>query len=92
MITKRMVYISHMHRTQIYLPKSLYQSIDLIAKREKKSKAEIIRTMLEATVEKKLGQETLGDAFDKLIQIGEKLNLNGPKDLSTNHDAYLYKE
>ncbi len=89
MITKRMVYISHMHRTQIYLPKSLYQSIDLIAKREKKSKAEIIRSMLEATVEKKLGQETLGDALERF----SKHAIKGlPTDLSINHDKYLYDE
>jgi hypothetical protein len=35
-------------------------------------------------------QESLGEALLRLAQVGKKLRLTGPKDLSTNHDDYLY--
>ena len=50
-----MLYISHMIRTQVYLPKDLYQHIDLVAKREKKAKAQVIREVLDEGIKKKHG-------------------------------------
>src|SRR3990167_6306378 len=41
-----MLYIRHMIRTQVYLPRDLYRDIDLIAKREKKAKAQEIRQII----------------------------------------------
>jgi len=79
-----------MIRTQIYLPKQLYQEIDLVAKREKKPKAQVIRESLERALEKKA--ETIGEALGKLINAGKQFHLHGPKDLSTNHDKYLYED
>lgn len=79
-----------MIRTQIYLPKQLYQAIDLVAKKEKKAKAQVIREVLERALEKKA--ETIGDALGKLIDAGKKFHFHGPKDLSTNHDKYLYED
>ena len=80
-----------MIRTQIYLPKSLYQNISLIAKREKKPKAAVIRSVLEEMVEEKLNKESLGETLNKLIEAGKQLSMNGPTDLSTNHNKYLYE-
>lgn len=80
-----------MIRTQIYLPKTLYQEVDLIAKEEKKTKAQVIRESLEHAL-KTRKKETIGEALGKLIDAGKKFHLRGPKDLSTNHDKYLYED
>lgn len=79
-----------MIRTQIYLPRQLYQTIDFVAKRERKPKAQVIREFLEEGLKKKEGNA--GKALLELAALGKKLNLKGPKDLSTNHDKYLYEE
>ncbi len=82
-----------MIRTQVYLPKALYQQVDLVAKREKKAKAQVIRETLEEGLDKKQeAQETVGEALLRLAALGKKLKLRGPRDLSTNHDKYLYEE
>ncbi len=74
-----------MIRTQVYLPEDLGMEIKLKAKRDKKSKAEIIRAALErGLVERKASN--LGDELLKIASLGGR----GPKDLSTNHDDYLY--
>lgn len=79
-----------MIRTQIYLPENLYREIGLIARKEKKAKSQIIREALEKDVNKRRG--SVGEALLKLAELGKKLNLRGPKDLSINHDKYLYGE
>ena len=80
-----------MIRTQVYLPKILYQQVALIAKREKKAKAQVIRESLERSL-RETKTETVGEALSKLVELGKKLKLSGPKDLSTNHDKYLYED
>lgn len=75
-----------MIRTQVYLPKTLYQQIDLVARREKKAKAAVIRERLEKSLKDNKPRETVRDAFLRLAAIGGK----GPKDLSKNLDDYLY--
>jgi len=80
-----------MIRTQVYLPKMLYSQVSLIAKREKKAKAQVIRESLKRGL-KGTKTETVGEALLKLAELGKKLNLRGPKDLSTNHDKYLYED
>ncbi|MBI3283194.1 ribbon-helix-helix protein, CopG family [Candidatus Curtissbacteria bacterium] len=79
-----------MIRTQIYLPKDLYRNIDLIARREKKAKAKIIREALEKSLSQKQGNA--GDTLLRIAKLAEKLNAKGPKDLSTNIDKYLYDQ
>lgn len=87
-----MLYIRHMIRTQVYLPKTLYQEVSIVARIEKKARAQVIRDMLEEGISNKKLKETIGQALNKLIKVGKKLNLRGPKDLSTNHDKYLYED
>lgn len=83
----------YMIRTQLYLPKALYQEIDLVAKREKKPKAEIIRDALEEGLQKKKAKTNAGDALLRLAALGKKLNVkNDDPHLSTNIDKYLYEE
>jgi metal-responsive CopG/Arc/MetJ family transcriptional regulator len=81
-----------MIRTQVYLPEQLYKSIKLQARLEKKPAAQIIRDVLEEGIEAKKPTQTLGEALLGLAELGKKLNLSGPTDLSTNIDKYLYEE
>ncbi|MBF8250045.1 MAG: 1 protein [Candidatus Levybacteria bacterium] len=78
-----------MIRTQIYLPKELYQEVDWVAKKEKKAKAQIIREAIEKEMNKKRGNA--GDVLLKLAAMAKKYKWKGPKDLSVNHDKYLYE-
>ncbi len=77
-----------MIRTQIYLPEELYREIGWLAKKEKKAKAQVIREAIEKKVEKKRGNA--GETLLKLAAMAKKYKWKGPKDLSTNHDKYLY--
>ena len=85
-----MLYIRHMIRTQVYLPKPLYQNIDLVAKKEKKTKAAVIRELLDEGVSKKRGNA--GKVLLEVAALAKKYKWKGPRDLSTNHDKYLYEE
>lgn len=76
-----------MIRTQVYLTEDIYTRIQLAAKREQKKAAAIVRELLQKGLVKKKKQ-TLGEALLELSKIGAK----GPRDLSTNHDTYLYEE
>lgn len=79
-----------MIRTQVYLPKSLYQHIDLVAKKEKKAKAQVIREVLEEGVKGKQGNS--GKVLLEIAAMAKKYKWKGPKDLSRNIDKYLYEE
>jgi len=79
-----------MIRTQIYLPKELYQNLNLTAKKENKTKAQVIREALNEGLKKKRGNAA--GALLELAQLGKKLKLKGPKDLSQNIDKYLYED
>lgn len=81
-----------MIRTQVYLPKSLYRDIKLAALKDKKPTAQVLREALIVGLEKKKPKETLGQAMQELIDLGKKLKISGPTDLSTNHDKYLYED
>lgn len=81
-----------MIRTQVYLPKILYQQVSLIAKRENKAKAQVVREALEEGLEKRNRYSNAGQALLELAELGKKLRLKGPKDLSVNIDKYLYED
>lgn len=83
-----MLYISHMIRTQIYLPKHLYQNMQLIAQRENKSVAEVIRELLNQALSQETEQHDAGKTLLALAKLGGR----GPADLSVNLDNYLYGE
>lgn len=87
-----MLYISHMIRTQVYLPKDLYRNIDLIAKREKKAKAQVIRDTLVEGLKKGKTHKAAGHVLLEIAAMAKKHNWRGPKDLSTNIDKYLYEK
>lgn len=79
-----------MIRTQIYLPEDLYREISWLAKKEKKAKAQVIREALVKEVEKNKGNA--GETLLKLAAMAKKYKWKGPRDLSINHDKYLYEE
>lgn len=79
-----------MIRTQVYLPKELYQTIDLVAKKEGKPKAQVIRDVLEKGMEQK--QKNAGEVLLEIAAMAKKNKWKGPRDLSRNIDKYLYEE
>ena len=84
---KRMVYIRCMLRTQLYLPEDLRREIDVVARKEKKPAAQVIRELLKTGINARQ-QESIGHAFARLALVKAK----GPKDLSANLDQYLYEQ
>ena len=84
--------IKHMVRTQVYLSENLQKNIKLVARKEKKSAAQVIREALEKGLAKKAPKRSVGEALLELAAIGKRYNIKGPTDLSTNHDKYLYEE
>lgn len=76
-----------MIRTQIYIPEALHSQLKLLASRQRKSLAEVLREFIKQGMVKKqnTGAKSLG-ALTKLKITG------GPKDLSKNMDKYLFQE
>ena len=63
----------------------------MLVRKHKKSKAEIIRTALNKglniwNTEHNSGAEVLL----RLVELGKKHNVKGPRDASVNHDFYLW--
>lgn len=87
-----MLYVRCMIRTQVYLPKDLYQNIDLVAKREKRAKAQVIREALEKGLGVSKREQNTGTVLLEIAAMAKKYNWKGPRDLSRNHDKYLYEE
>lgn len=80
-----------MFRTQVYLPKPLYHRIGELARKTQKPKAQVIRELLEQGMEGRR-QQTIGQALQGLVQIGQEMKVKGPADLSSNIDHYLYDD
>lgn len=78
------------HRTQIYLPESLYRLIIEKANKEEISMASMIRKIIEKSIIKeekknKKNKDKAWKEFFRLAGIGDI----GLTDISTNHDKYL---
>lgn len=78
-----------MIRTQIYLPEDLYQEVRLVAKKEGKKSAQVVRDLLSEGLIRRRKKGTIGEAFLDLASVAVK---GGPPDLSTKHDKYLYDD
>ena len=77
-----------MVRTQIYLPEEQYKELIQIARRQDKPMAEIIRTYIKIGLKREETIDKSGrEVMLSLIGIAKG---KGPKDLSINHDHYLY--
>jgi hypothetical protein len=82
-----------MIRTQVYLTEEQAQTIKLRSKQEQKPEAQVIRELVDRglTVHAPgAKRKSTGEALLELAELGERLGLTGPIDLSTNHDDYLY--
>lgn len=79
-----------MMRTQIYLPKQLYQRIADVARKGRKPKAQVIRDLLEQGLDRERHDRAVsaGEALQRLVQISAR----GPRDLSRDIDRYLYTD
>jgi hypothetical protein len=81
-----------MNRTQVFLTDEQLQDIKLLAKRENKREAVVIRELLDTgrKVSHSTHHESTGDALLRLAKLGEKLQVKAPSDLSSRIDDYLY--
>ncbi len=80
-----------MLRTYLYIPDELEKKINYTAKQQKKSKAAVVRYALEAGFESIEKQKPGGaEVLLQLAEIAKKYQIRGPKDLSENHDYYLW--
>lgn len=78
-----------MLKTYLYIPEQLKEKIFRTAKAQKKSRAEIIRNALEKGLESE--KEYSGaEALLELVKFAKKHKAKGPRDLSVNHDYYLW--
>ena len=80
-----------MLKTYLYIPEGLNQKINLTAKTQNKSKAEIIRQALEKGIIQ-VGQQATSSAqlLLKLTEMGHQHALKGPKDSSPKIDELLW--
>jgi uncharacterized protein YaiL (DUF2058 family) len=81
-----------MLKTYLYIPDELDKKVTRITKAKKISKAEFTRDAIKEKVERVERSENYSsaDIFLKLAEMGKKYNLKGPKDLSKNHNKYLW--
>jgi plasmid stability protein len=83
----------HMIRKQVYLTEELDQAIRIAAQREGKAEAQVIRESLSRGLEQQnADMPTIGAALGSLIELGKRLDMKLPPDLSTNIDKYLYED
>ena len=83
--------MTQMIRKHFLLPLPLDERIKLVARRDHKSEAEVIRELLETGLETK-HKQSVGQALRGLAKLGQELGITGPTDLSRNIDKYLYEE
>lgn len=76
-----------MTRMHIPISKDLKMQLELRAKREKKSIAELAREILSENMKK-----NRPNAGEVLLKLADKAAKEGPSDLSTNIDKYLYED
>lgn len=74
-----------MMRKHIFIPKDLDRQIKLMAKTSNKSESQVIRELIEKSVESET--PSVGELFLKLSQMAVKTD---DPNLSTNIDKYLY--
>ena len=81
-----------MKRTQLNLDEKTYYQLVSYAQRENISLSSAARTLISKQISRKVSNKKNVNPFLELARIGEKYKTKGPKDLSLNHDYYLYGE
>ena len=79
-----------MVRTQVYLTTKQKTTIELLAKHRQTAEAELIRELIDAGLQAQTQDLAPATGLLELMQLGERLGVRGPGDLSTRHDDYLY--
>jgi hypothetical protein len=79
-----------MLRTYLYIPDNLEKQINQAVEIQKTSKAEVMRQALRKGIKIMTPKTSGADILLKIAEIGRKYKLKGPKDLSVNHDYYLW--
>ena len=82
-----------MHRTQVYFEPEVLEMLREEAKEKRTTLASVIREKVEKTIKKKAKRKQMNaaEALMHLAKLGEKLGVNGPKDLSQRIDEFVYK-
>ena len=71
----------------------LNERIKLVARQDRKSEGTVIRELLETGLQIKQQQTgSIGQALQRLADIGKQAGATGPTDLSRNIDRYLYED
>jgi hypothetical protein len=85
----------YMQRTQVYFDKETLKLLKQEAKERKTTLARIIREKVEKDMKKKTKltkkKLTTAEFLLGLAELGEKLKVKAPKDLSQKIDEYIYK-
>jgi hypothetical protein len=85
--------MTQMIRKHVLLPLPLDEQIKLVARKDHKSEATVIRDLLQTGLETKHQQTgSVGQALRKFAEIGKQAGATGPTDLSQHIDKYLYEE
>jgi hypothetical protein len=85
--------MTQMIRKHVLLPLPLNEQIKLVARKDHKSEAELIRELLESGLQTKYQHTpSVGHALRGLAEIGKQAGATGPTDLSKHIDKYLYEE
>ena len=80
-----------MLKTYLYVPEELEAKINITARTQNKSKAEVMRQALEKGITVVQNQGTVSaQALLKIAQIGRQFNVKGPQDGSEKMDEYLW--
>jgi hypothetical protein len=80
-----------MLKTYLYIPDRLKEQINITARLQKKSKAEVMRQALEKGLQKFKDQGNAGvEVLFKLAELGKRYKLKGPKNSSVKMDQYLW--
>ena len=82
-----------MHRTQVYFEPEILEILREEAKDKRTTLASVIREKVEKTIKKKakIKQVSATQALMHLARLGERLEVNGPKDLSQRIDEFVYR-
>ena len=81
-----------MHRTQVYFEPEVLELLRQEAKEKRTTLAGVIREKVKKKIEKKpKRRKSAAEILLGLAKLGEKLKVNGPKDLSQRIDEFVYR-
>ncbi len=82
-----------MHRTQVYFEPEILEMLREEAKKKNTTLASVIRAKVTKDLPKKrkIKQMNAAEALMHLAELGEKMGVKGPKDLSQRIDEFVYR-